>query len=126
MEEYKINNAMITLKTKTAFPVRDNRGKLIGNFIIFLKVDSVLSNEANVTVKGYYFTNEDNQINVLSTFDELLTWEQIAFAENNLEPIASLNLKSVLQQRVYEFTMIQLMMESGENFETTPNDWELV
>lgn len=125
MVEFKNYCAMITLKTKTVFPVRDERGKIKGNFIIYLKVDSLLFNEANVSVKGYYFTIENDVVIVLSPFDELLTWENIALAESNLEPIASMSLKTALTQRVHEFTMIQLMLESGENFETTPNDWEL-
>jgi hypothetical protein len=46
--------------------------------------------------------------------------------ENNiLNPLTDgVNLKANLLQRLGEFTMLQLTTETGENYGTSPDDWE--
>jgi len=116
---------MIQKQTKSQFPILDKRNKVIGNYIIYLKVEDISFNESNVNVNGYYYyINEDSSIYMLDRFNRNLLWEQIENVELSLQPLDTISLKEAMNQRIGEFTDIQLMLESGENYGTTYEDWE--
>lgn len=116
---------MIQKQTKTSFPILDKRNKIIGNYIIHLKVEDIYFNESNVNVNGYYYYINDNEsVVLLDRFNINLSWEQIDNVELSLQPLDTTSLKNTLSQRIEEFTDIQLMLESGENYGTTYDDWE--
>jgi hypothetical protein len=74
----------------------------------------------------YYFLDENNGVVKLDEVSTLNTWETVESVETNLlNPLNSAtSLKANVLQRLGEFTMLQLTTESGENYGTTPDDWE--
>jgi hypothetical protein len=74
----------------------------------------------------YYFLDENNQVVKLDEVSTLNLWETVEAVETNLlNPLGSAtSLKENVLQRLGEFTMLQLTTETGENYGTTPDDWE--
>ena len=81
----------------------------------------------NITPIGYYYYIDENNLTVkLDNVGDPTQWEIVESIEDNiLEPLNSIvSLKSNVLQRLEEFTMMQLATESGDNYGTTPDDWE--
>ena len=117
---------MIKFKTKTAFPIYDKRGKDIGSFIIRLIVNEILATANGARATGFYFyENENNEEITLDAFSTNFNWDLVALAETNLPPLESTqSLKNNIFQRVAEFSLMQQMIESGDNYGTQGTDWE--
>jgi len=95
-----------------------------------------------VSIKGFYFyekvniiqtpqeegdpiTSEVKEIVILSKATRQFTWDKIQEVETILQPLNYANLKEAVEQRIVEFTMIQMQIEDGENFGTSYLDWEI-
>jgi hypothetical protein len=118
---------MIQLRTKKEFSIPTKRGVVSG--IIRFTIDKLEVDINNITPKGYYYYFDEN--NIVVKLDNLGSnsmkqWELIEQVETNLlNPLGSAtSLKANILQRLEEFTMLQLTTESGENYGTTPDDWE--
>ena len=118
---------MIKFKTKTAFPIYDKRGKIIGNYIIRLIVNNINADINGAVATGfYYYCNEDGEEITLDNFKSDFAWDLVAVAETNLPTLESQNsLKANIYQRVAEFGLMQQMIESGSNYGTQGSDWEV-
>lgn len=116
---------MVKFKTKTEFPIRDKRDKVIGSFIIRLIVNSVHAAINGIIAKGFYYRiDEDGNEICLDAFGTPISWESIEMAETQLPTFNDHNLKDAFIQRIIEFTFIQQQIESGENYGTVYSDWE--
>jgi hypothetical protein len=116
---------MIQLRTKTVFSIPTKRGIITG--VVRFIIDRLEIDINNIRAIGYYYyIDEDNLVVKLDEVNTLNQWETVTMIENNiLNPlINSVSLKANLLQRLEEFTMLQLTTESGENYGTTPDDWE--
>jgi hypothetical protein len=116
---------MLKLRTKTEFPIPLKRGVIQG--IVRLIIERLEIDINNIRAIGYYYyLDENNSVEKLDDIKSFEQWETILVTEQNLlNPISSqISLEAVLKQRVIEFTMLQLTKESGENYGTTPDDWE--
>ena len=116
---------MIKLRTKTEFSIPTKRGVISG--IVRFIIERLEVDINNITPIGYYYyIDENDSIIKLDNVGELTQWEIIESIETNLlgSLKSTINLKSNVLQRLEEFTMRQLATESGENYGTTPDDWE--
>jgi hypothetical protein len=116
---------MKKLRTKTEFSIPTKRGVVSG--IVRFIIDKLEIDINNVRAIGYYyFIDENNEVVKLDEVSTLNLWETVEAIETNLlNPlIDSVSLKANVLQRLGEFTMLQLTTESGENYGTTPDDWE--
>jgi hypothetical protein len=116
---------MIKLRTKTEFSIPTKRGVITG--IVRFIIEKLEIDINNVRAIGYYyFLDENNQVVKLDEVSTLNTWETVEAVETNLlTPLVdSTSLKANVLQRLGEFTMLQLTTETGENYGTTPDDWE--
>ena len=116
---------MIKLKTKTEFLIPTKRGVVTG--IVRFIIERLEVDINNITPIGYYYyIDENNLIVKLDNVGDPTQWEIVEGVENNLlQPLNSIvNLKDNVLQRLEEFTMLQLANESGDNYGTTPDDWE--
>jgi hypothetical protein len=116
---------MKKLKTKTEFSIPTKRGIIKG--VVRFIIERLEIDINNILAIGYYYYIDEN--NVVVKLDEVNTlnhWETVTMVENNiLNPLADgISLKANVLQRLCEFTMLQLTTESGENYGTTPEDWE--
>lgn len=130
---------MKTFKTKTPKPILNDRQKLIDNFIIYLVIEDFRIINNNFIAKGYYYYKITETIDgqdferVVKLKDvgtggggTVLSWEMASQIEVYiLQPVNSDTLIENFLQRLVEFTFLQLEQESGENWGTTRNDWEL-
>ena len=118
---------MITIKTKTAFPIQ--RARKVKDTTIYMIIDKIVIDKNNITACGYYYYIDDNLlVKKLDNVNLIKTWEQVAEAEAGVVPVleSSTSLRANLDQRLSEFTMIQVILESGNNFGTTADDWEII
>jgi hypothetical protein len=116
---------MLKLKTKTQFKVPTKRGVILS--IVRLIIDKIELDDNNINAIGYYYYIDENyEVVKLDNVNSFNLWETILSVEQNLlNPLnSSLSLKANILQRLNEFTMLQLTTESGENYGTTPDDWE--
>ena len=116
---------MLKLKTKTEFKVPTKRGLIFAK--VLLIIDKIELDNNNIKPTGYYYyLGENNEVVKLDDIKSLNLWDTILSVEENLlSPLnSSVSLKSNILQRLYEFTMLQLTTETGENYGTTPDDWE--
>jgi hypothetical protein len=116
---------MIKLRTKTAFSIPTKRGIITG--VVRFIIERLEIDINNIRAIGYYYYIDEN--NVMVKLDEVNTlnqWETVTMVENNvLNPLSDgISLKANVLQRLEEFTMLQLTTETGENYGTTPDDWE--
>lgn len=117
---------MVKFKTKTAFPIINDRNKQIGEAIIRLIVNDIAANGNGVTANGfYYYINEESEEIVLSAFKTDIPWQQVELAETQLSAFNPNSLRSAFIQRIIEFSFIQQQIESGDNYRTIYSDWEL-
>jgi len=116
---------MVKFKTTIEKAIVDRRQKPIGNHIIRLIVNDIHANISGVTANGFYFYElEGNQI-VLDPFKTDISWTQVEMAETQLPVFNANSLRSAFIQRIIEFSFIQQQIESGENYGTIYEDWEL-
>lgn len=118
---------MITYKTTTEFPIPTSRGIKMG--IIYLTVERIEIDINNILPIGYYYYIDEanNIIKIDDITKKPKLWIEVIEVEDNMLPaLESNNLKYNILQRLREFTEIQMILESGENFGTTPEDWEIV
>ena len=116
---------MIKLRTKTEFSIPTKRGVVSG--VVRFIIDRLEVDINNVRAIGYYYYLDiDNVVVKLDNVSTLNQWETVEAVETNLlNPLGSAtSLKANILQRLEEFTMLQLTTESGENYGTTPDDWE--
>jgi hypothetical protein len=116
---------MIKLRTKTAFSIPTKRGIITG--VVRFIIERLEIDINNIRAIGYYyFIDENNVVVKLDLVNTLNQWDTVSMVENNiLNPLSdTISLKSNLLQRLGEFTMLTLTTESGENYATTPEDWE--
>lgn len=116
---------MLKLRTKTNFTIPTKRGVIQG--IVRLIIERIELDNNNIKPVGYYYClDENNEVVKLDEINSLNQWETILSVEENLlNPLdSSFSLKANILQRLNEFTMLQLTTESGENYGTTPDDWE--
>jgi hypothetical protein len=116
---------MIKLRTKTVFSIPTKRGIITG--VVRFIVERLEIDINNIRAIGYYyFLDENNAVVKLDGVNTLNGWETVEAVEANLlNPLNdSVSLKANILQRLNEFTMLQLTTETGENYGTTPDDWE--
>ena len=119
---------MIKKRTKTPFPVPNGRGVI--PVIIRFIIDKISINQNNIIPEGYYYyLDEHDRVVQLDSIgmEAMKGWDIIDQIENNgIVPSlkSSTNLKENIYQRLQEFTDLQFHQESGENYGTTPEDWE--
>jgi hypothetical protein len=97
--------------------------------IVRFIIDKIEIDVNNITAKGYYYyIDENGSIVMLSQLgaSSQKQWEMVAQIETTfLGEFESANsLKSVILQRLKEFTNLQLTQENGENYGTIASDWE--
>jgi hypothetical protein len=116
---------MIQLRTKTEFSIPTKRGVITG--VVRFIIDRLEIDINNVRAIGYYYYIDiDNVVVKLDEVSTLNQWETVEAVEINLlNPLSSAtSLKANVLQRLSEFTMLTLTTETGENYGTTPDDWE--
>jgi hypothetical protein len=117
---------MLKLRTKTEFDIPTKRGVING--IVYMIVDKIEVDTNNISPKGYYYyLDENNQPVKLDDIKGLKEWAIVEQVEQNMlsELTSTVSLQANLQQRLQEFTMLQLQQESGENYGTLASDWEI-
>ncbi len=118
---------MLKKRTKTEFAVPTSRGTIMA--IVRLVIDGVFFDNNTISPKGYYYYLDENlsiiKLDALGT-NAQKDWAIVAEVENNFLPDFSnaRNLKENILQRLKEFTDLQMQQEIGENYNTTPEDWE--
>jgi hypothetical protein len=116
---------MIKLRTKTEFSIPTKRAIITG--LVRFIIERLEIDLNNIRAIGYYYyIDEDNLVVKLDEVNTLNQWDTVTMVENNvLNPLSDdISLKANVLQRLEEFTMLQLTNESGENYGTTPDDWE--
>jgi hypothetical protein len=127
---------MITLKTKVAKPIYDNRYNQIGEYEIYLTIEKLEENINQVTASGFYFYKKPNEVIegeeptfndvVLDSFSTSYSWAQIEQVETMLQPfVSSTSYYAVTNQRMKEFALFQQQMESGNNFGIQFSEWDV-
>jgi hypothetical protein len=116
---------MIVIKTNKVKTVYNERFKVIGDFYLYITIRELIANENDITANGfYYYLDSNEQLVKLKDFSTKLDWVKIQYIEQNmLSPLNTIDLKNAMQQRIQEFTIIQLTQESGDNFGTVIEDW---
>lgn len=119
---------MITLKTKIQFSIPFNR--MFRDEYIYLTIERLLIDNNNVIPFGYYyFIDSEGGVNKLDDIvSKPMLWEHIEPAEysilDGLE--SSIHLKDNLNQRLIDFTLIQLEIEGDTNYKIPHSSWEVV
>jgi hypothetical protein len=116
---------MIKLRTKTEFSIPTKRGVVSG--IVRFIIERLEVDLNNIRPIGYYYyIDENNEIIKLDNVGDPTQWDIVESVEKNLLGFlnSTVSLKENVLQRLEEFTMLQLANESGENYGTTPDDWE--
>ena len=114
---------MITYQTNREFPIYGDRSTLLGNYIIYMRVDSLCMRESDVNVMGYYYYIKDGSITILDNFNLSYTWDMIEYVENGMNLISETNLKEAVLKRITDFSKLRLMIEDGVNYSTVLGDW---
>ncbi len=117
---------MIKLKTKTEVQIPTKRGIVSG--IVHLIIERLEIDINNIRAKGYYYYIDQYQKVVkLDDINTLSQWVFIDSIEVNMLSALTdtVSLKANVMQRLNEFTILQLTTETGENYGTTPDDWEV-
>jgi len=121
---------MLKLRTKTEFPVVPPKARTPINVIVRFIIDGIFMNKNTITPQGYYYYKDE--------FDRIVkldglgsnapkSWDMIIQIENNgMVPLlnSNINLYDNVMQRLEEFSELQQQQEIGENYGTTPSDWE--
>jgi len=121
---------MLKLRTKTEFPVTPTKARTPINVIVRFIIDGVFLNKNTVTPQGYYYYKDE--FDRIVKLDGLGTnapksWDMIIQIENNsMVPLlnSNINLYDNVMQRLEEFSELQQEVEIGENYGTSPSDWE--
>ena len=117
---------MLKKRTKTEFQIPTKRGIVTG--IIRLIIDRLEINANNVIAHGYYyyFDTEQNVV-VLDRFSPIKQLSDVFLAEQYVlgDLISNKHVFENIIQRLDELNVIQLTEEDGENYGTSPSDWEL-
>lgn len=127
---------MITIKTKVAKPILNERYKQIAEAKIYLTITRLEEDVNHVIASGFYFYKVANELVegqeqtyndvILTSFNTRYTWQQIEQVEAMLQPLQSnTSYKSVTLQRMMEFTLFQQRLESGNNFGILYSDWDI-
>jgi hypothetical protein len=127
---------MITIKTKVAKPILDDRWNKITDAEIYLTIERLEENINHVIGSGFYYykvpyavvEGEPQTYNdvVLTSFSTRYTWEQIAQVEEKLPLMQSTkNYKDNTLQRAREFAIFQQQIENGKNFGITFDEWDV-
>ena len=117
---------MLKLRTKTNFPIPTKRGSSLG--VIRFIIDKIEVDENNITAIGYYYyLDENSNVFKLDKSNNIKLWEEVTQIEAAYLPefVSKVSLKENILQRLNEFTNLQMTTESGENFGTFPEDWEI-
>jgi len=116
---------MVKFKTNIEKELFDRRLKSIGSHIVRLIVNDISANNGGVTANGFYYYEVEGQQMVLDPFKTDIPWEQVELAETQLPTFDNHSLRSAFIQRIIEFSFIQQEIESGDNYSTVRDDWEL-
>lgn len=118
---------MVRLRTKREIEIFDKRLNSLGSFVIRMVVNEITANGSNAVATGFYcYINADNEEKLLDNFSTNFSWEVIGTIENNLPNFNDpKSLKLAFIQRIVEFSFIQQQQESGSNYGTVAEDWEL-
>ena len=124
---------MITIKTNKPFNILDISYNVIDSEDIYLTVENLYMDINSVTARGYYYYyktevidgNNVETVIQLRPITTIMSWEMVGYVEETqLPPISSSELLNAVLERVMQFTVIQLTIESGQNFGTTIEDWD--
>lgn len=112
---------MVRYRTNKEVELFDKRGQSLGGHILKLIISRVEFTEREVTATGYYYYG-DGQI--LDAFKVVKSREFVEAVEPNLGELTDAIFGAVTQ-RATEFGFAVLGEESGENWGTTIEDWEI-
>ena len=127
---------MLTINTNKVKPIYNDRFKLIGEYVIYLTLQSLEMDANNVVASGYYYYIVENEEiiegevlvtqNIVKLKDTKTTmlWDTVIAIETILSPITATTLKNSVLQRMKEFTILKLTEKSVDNFGTIIEDWE--
>jgi len=120
---------MIKLRTKTVFPVTPPKLRTPINVIVRFVIDGFFADKNGITPQGYYYYKDNGSIVKLDGLgtNAPKSWDMIIQIENNgMVPLfnSNINLYDNVMQRLEEFTDLQQEIEIGENYGTSPSDWE--
>jgi len=118
---------MIRKNTKAPVKIYGERGIVKAEAVMNMVIDSVYLHKNIVFVNGYYWYLDANgeivRDSIIKHSLDRGTLEALETA--NLEKLpATQHLYASVEQRLAELTVITLQIESGENYDTVPNDWE--
>lgn len=121
---------MLKLRTKTEFPVVPPKARIPINVIVRFIIDGFFADKNGIIPKGYYYYKDE--FDRIVKLDDLgsnapKSWDMIIQIENNgMVPLlnSNINLYDNVMQRLEEFSELQQEVEVGENYGTSPSDWE--
>lgn len=112
---------MITLKTKEIVTIPTKRGVTQG--IVYLEIEALYLRKEYIRIEGnYHYFNDEGQKEILDKIDMYKSKELIDNIESQLQ-ISS--FYDFVNGRINQFALLQIQVESGENYGTTENDWEI-
>jgi hypothetical protein len=121
---------MLKLRTKTEFSVTPPKARTPINVIVRFIIDGFFADKNGITPQGYYYYKDVNgsivKLDGLGT-NAPKSWDMIIQIENNgMVPLlnSNINLYDNIMQRLEEFSELQQEVEIGENYGTSPSDWE--
>lgn len=118
---------MITIKTKTEFPIRNTSYEVIDSKIISLSIQKIEQDSNGVTAFGlYHYTDSYGSIVKLRDSKTYMDWETIYNVETDtLEPMNNVNYQEASFKRINDFMILKLTEESGKNFGINIEDWDI-
>jgi len=118
---------MITIKTKTEFPIRNSTYEIIGSKIISLSIQKIEQDSNGVTAFGFYhYTDSYGSIIKLKDNKTYMDWLTIYQIETDvLEPMNNVNYQDASFKRISDFMILKLTEESGTNFGINIEDWDV-
>lgn len=117
---------MITLITKQEVNIPIKRE--IKNGKVRMEITSLYFNNEYIKVEGnYHWINENDEKEILDLINIYRPKQTIFDIETVLNTeLTGINIYDLINQRLFEMALYQIQLESGENYGTTQDDWELI
>jgi hypothetical protein len=121
---------MLKLRTKTEFSVTPPKARIPINVIVRFIIERVIFDKNTITPEGYYYYIDTNgsivKLDSLGTNAPKSIDMVIQIENNEMVPLLTSNINIIANvlQRLEEFTDLQQEVEIGENYGTSPSDWE--
>ena len=121
---------MLKLRTKTEFPVTPPKARTPINVIVRFIIERVIFDKNTITPEGYYYYIDVNgsivKLDSLGTNAPKSIDMVIQIENQGMVPLLTSNINIIANvlQRLEEFTDLQQEVEIGENYGTSPSDWE--